>query len=230
MCFKGISEAAKSDNFGQNGSSKQAEIRSDIGALVNSVVNTIRAIEADPTVQFCMTGRKVQGLKIGTEEVVMSKSRFPYLTEQVKIKIAEAALKKAKDNYNRRYAELDEKMRKENVKLAERIIKVRQERDAADRTQLSARACLSLGSNAALPADTHMGENEDPKASGYTATSTTNDPVFRETTTTTFNPTTLVCKKCVRSQNCAESKGTGKNNRRCLTWNEPTETCTETQF
>lgn len=229
MCFTGIDQAAMSNNFGQNGSSKQAEIRSDIGALVNSVVNTIRAIEADPTVQFCMTGRKVQGLKIDTEEVGMSKSRFPYLTEQVKIKIAESALKKAKDNYNTRYAELDEKMRKESVKLAERIAKVRQDRSAADRAQLSARACLSLGSNAALPVMSYKDEENKQFAQGYVATNTNEDGNYRETVTATFNPTTLVCTKCTRIQTCEESSGS-KSSKYCDKWNEPTETCTETQF
>ncbi len=236
VCMSGIADAVFSGNLGQNNVSKQNQILSDLGALRNSVSNTIFAIESDPTVQFCMTGRKVQGLKMGQDgKAERTEARFPNLTDSMKTVIAQAALKKAQDNYNKRYKELDEQLRKDNLVLAERIIKVREDRDAADRTELAARACLNLGANSALPVSTDTTDASSRQSGqGYTATSTNDDPYYRETVTTTFSPTTLVCKKCTRSQTCTKQKGykdgISIDSRYCKEWAEPVEKCEETKF
>ena len=48
-------------------SEKQKDkVRSELAQLQQSINNAIDAIEADPKVQFCMTGREVQGMKTGT--------------------------------------------------------------------------------------------------------------------------------------------------------------------
>ena len=234
LCWYGINDAVQSGNLGQNGATKQKQILSDLGALRNSINNTIYAIESDPTVQFCMTGRKVQGLKMGQDgKAERTEARFPNLTDSMRAIIAQSALKKAQDNYNKKYAELDEKLRKDNVALAERIIKVRNERESADRTEIAARACLNLGANSALPVSTGTDASDLQSGQGYTATSQNDDPYYRETVTTTFSPTTMICKKCARKQTCAKQKGYKNavdDTRYCKQWNEPTESCDETQF
>ena len=235
VCLSGISDAVASVNAGQNGLAKMTAINSEIGSLSNAIATTIAAIESDPTVQFCMSGRKVEGMNVSVDNNGKKSSgrtikRFPNLTDTMKVMIAQSALRKAQDNYNKKYDELDAQMRKENVKLAERIAKVREERDAADRLQLAARACLSLGASSTLPADIHIGENATGENEGYTASSTTDDPTYRETITTTFSPTTLICTKCVRSQSCETVKGNTRKNRRCKVWKDPVESCTETQY
>lgn len=235
LCISGIDNAVFTSNLGQNSTAKQDQILSDLGALRNSINNTIYAIESDPTVQFCMTGRKVQGLKMGKDGAQeRTGARFPNLTDSMKTIITQAAIKKAQDNYNKRYAELDDQLRKDNVALAERIIKVRQERDAADRVEISARACLNLGANSALPVTTDTDLASLQSGQGYTATSKNDDPYYRETVTTTFSPTTLICKKCTVRQNC-EMRGGYKDccyvdSRHCKKWFDPVETCEETQF
>ena len=44
----------------------------------------------------------------------------------------------------------------------------------------------------------------------------------------------MICKKCVRKQTCAKQKGykdgIAIDSRYCKEWNEPTESCEETQF
>ena len=235
LCISGIDDAVFTSNLGQNSTAKQDQILSDLGALRNSINNTIYAIESDPTVQFCMTGRKVQGLKMGKDGAQeRTEARFPNLTDSMKTIIAQSAIKKAQDNYNKRYNELDDQLRKDNVALAERIIKVRQEREAADRAEISARACLSLGANSALPVTTDTDLASLQSGQGYTATSKNDDPYYRETVTTTFSPTTLICKKCTVRQNC-ETRGGYKDcclvdSRHCKKWFDPVETCEETQF
>lgn len=232
LCIYGIEDAALTQNIGQNGATKQDQILSDLGALRNSIKNTIFAIESDPTVQFCMTGRKVQGLKMGQDgKSERTEARFPGLIDSMKVVIAQSAIQKAQANYNKKYAELDEKLRKDNVALAERIAKVRKERENADRTEIAARSCLSLGANSTLPVMTGTDKAELQSAQGYTAVSKNDGAEYRETVTTTFNPTTLVCKKCTVSQDCAKLKR--KNNpkkKHCIDWEPAVEKCTETQF
>ncbi|MBE6462028.1 MAG: hypothetical protein E7006_04285 [Alphaproteobacteria bacterium] len=235
LCMYGINNALQSGNLGQNGIAKQQQILSDLGALRNSVNNTIYAIESDPTVQFCMTGRAVQGLKMGLDgKSERSVARFPNLTDEVRTIIAQEALKKAQDNYNKRYDELSERMAKDNVALAERMAKVREERERADRAELAARACLNLGANAALPVTTDTDLSDLQSGRGYTATSQNDDPYYRETVTTTFSPETFICKKCVRTQNCTKRKGYKDccyiDSRYCKAWADPVEKCEETQF
>ena len=53
---------------------------------------------------------------------------------------------------------------------------------------------------------------------------------YKETITTTFNWDSMVCHKCVRSQQCSETKNPLAGNKYCATWAEPTEECTDTQF
>ena len=239
LCITGQNDIVQTQNLGQNGVAKQEQILSDVGSLMNSINNTIAAIESDPTVQFCMTGRKVQGLKIfgkegektGTRNAE-TEARFPNLIDTMKVTVAQSAFKKAQDNYNKKYKELDTQMRKDNVKLAERIAQVREKREMEDRAEVAARACLNLGMSAALPVSSGSGGSKD--AQGYTAVSKNDDPYYRETVTTTFSPTTLICKKCTRIQTCTKQAGYKDcclvDSRHCKEWAEPVETCEETQY
>ena len=239
LCITGQNDIVQTQNLGQNGSVKQEQILSDVGSLMNSINNTIAAIESDPTVQFCMTGRKVQGLKVFDKEGektgtrnAKTEARFPNLIDTMKVTIAQSAFKKAQDNYNKKYKELDTQMRKDNVKLAERIAQVRDKREIEDRSEVAARACLNLGMSAALPVSSGSGGSKD--AQGYTAVSKNDDPYYRETVTTTFSPTTLICKKCTRVQTCTKQAGYKDcclvDSRHCKEWAEPVETCEEMQY
>ena len=241
MCLAGFNVATQPEHLGQNSTVKQNQIESDLGSLANSISNTIRAIESDPTVQFCMTGRKVQGIQRKNRDGTVidptkeeKAARFPDLTNSMRMLIVQSALKKAQNNYNKRYNELSEKLAKDNVTLAERMVKVRKEREKADRAELSARACLSLGANSALPVTTKTDLAQLQSGQGYTASSKNDDPYHRETVTTTFSPETLICKRCTRTQTCKKRGGYKDccliDSRYCKEWGEVEEKCTDTQF
>ena len=91
----------------------------EIRALENSVETTIHAIESDPNVIYCMTGRQVEGFdgkkfgKIGKEN-----ARFPNLTNSLRERIATKALKKARENYNKKYDEEMTRMMQDQIKMA----------------------------------------------------------------------------------------------------------------
>jgi hypothetical protein len=228
LCISGMSEAVASNSVGQNSAAKAEQALSDLGALRNAIKNTIFAIESDPTVQFCMTGRRVQGLKMGQDgKQERTEARFPNLIDQMKVVIAQSALQKAQANYDKKYKELDEKLREENVKLAQRIVEVRKAQEAKDRIPVLARACL--GTAVAIGNSSVIGEQDFVKSS-----TDEDDPYYRETVTTTFSPTTMICKKCIRKQNCNVKKGYKDccliDSRYCKEWADPVEECSETQY
>ncbi|MDW2994646.1 MAG: hypothetical protein R8N24_01290, partial [Alphaproteobacteria bacterium] len=119
----------------------------EIRSLVNSVNMTIDTIESDPMVQYCMTGRKVQGLVRSNEsiqEIGRGTARFPYLTQQMRKTIALHALKNAREAYNVKYDTELTRMMKDQVKAAQRL-------DETKAIQAAESACKAWAENSALP-------------------------------------------------------------------------------
>lgn len=131
--------------------------------LSDSVTAAINMIEADPVVQFCMTGREVQGMRnsdgamrllggIGETSVVRgdgkvstaSIARFPNLTKQVRGIIANSAITNARKNYMEKYSQLNNEMAEDRVKVATKIDKT----IAAD---IAAQTCEALADSSTLP-------------------------------------------------------------------------------
>jgi hypothetical protein len=136
----------------------------ELASLQRSIDSAIQAIESDAKVQFCITGRQVQGMgnrtalgntrnslthKEGGEEV--SSARFPALTKQMRIIIASYAIKAAKANYYAKFDELNNRMLEDYVKASERLAKIMGEDSKNVRREFARRACLSLPSGSILP-------------------------------------------------------------------------------
>lgn len=130
------------------------KLDSEITGLQRSINNAIEAIESDPTVQFCMTGREVQGMKIKDVRQNLNgkeAARFPELTKQMKLLIATAALKEAKSNYFTKYDELTKKLQQDYVDLAGRAAEVSGEDAKNVRREAARESCLALASGSVLP-------------------------------------------------------------------------------
>lgn len=134
----------------------------EIRALTSAVENAIKAIESDQTVQYCMTGRRFQGMRMsdgqvdseGTlaylgsvktdGEIDDELARFPNLTSQMRQIIANSALKNARDNYMKQYDEEMERMAKDQIAMANFT-----DKQSAEDT---ARAmCIELAQQSTLP-------------------------------------------------------------------------------
>ena len=227
-----------------NSSKQQDAVSSELSLLQRNINSIIDTIEADPTVQFCMTGRTVQGMTTsdgngGTRNVInrgdTTKGRFENITVQTNYIIGTAALKKARDNYNKRYAELEEKMAQDYVKLEERMAEIEGENALEARRDAAQISCVGYASSSVLPSSPTRDSDGYIYYDTNTATGTSMELVgsqsseqwnYKETVTSTFNKETLVCHRCVRAQNC-EEKGYKKN---CKVWGDPVETCTDIQF
>ncbi len=145
-----------------NISAQQKEkVKSELAVLQRNIDVAISAIESDPTVQYCMTGREVQGMKkidkdgVATRTRIGEKSadaaRFPELTKQMRMVIASAALKKAKDNYYKKYDELNDKMLQDYATLGERISKIQGENSLDVKRELARKSCVAFVDMASLP-------------------------------------------------------------------------------
>lgn len=147
---------------GSGMSQKQKDkVKSELAQLQSSINMAIDTIESDPTVQFCMTGREVQGMKkinadgqsIRTRiaEKSADAARFPELTKQMRSIIASAALKSAKNNYYKKYDELNERLLTDYAKIGERQAKIRGENALDSRRDIARDACVNFADASSLP-------------------------------------------------------------------------------
>ena len=277
---------SKIDTTGMSDAQKE-RVKSELAVLQRGINNAIATIEADPTVQYCMTGRRVQGLTRTTktdEGVIRNRTsfgsdegRFTGLTQQMRMKIAASALKKAKANYYAKYDELNTKMLQDYATIGERIAEMQNENSLDSRREIARVACISFAEGAALPrsANPPVGAfgkiltastiaaaavampftgvvgaagmavaglsissgsgNANGAAGGAVSreligTKQVNQWNYKEVITATFEWDSLNCHKCTRVQNCTKTRRPWIGNKYCQTWEEPVETCTDTQF
>ena len=127
------------------------KIESELAVLQSNIDTAINTIEADSRVQFCMTGREVQGVRVVDRGQGGSGARFPNLTKQMRMTIANAALKRAKDNYYRKYDELNERMLQDYAKLGERMAEIQGENALDARREIARIACINFAEMSSLP-------------------------------------------------------------------------------
>ena len=120
----------------------------ELGQLQNNLQRIYDVIESDPTVQFCMTGREVDGIKpySGT-----SVARFPELTKATRLKIANQGLRQAMDNYYKKWDKLQAQQAEDYATITERLAENRGENGKDARRDAARQSCVDLAKGAALP-------------------------------------------------------------------------------
>jgi len=285
---------------------QKERVRNELAVLQKNIDTAINAIEADPTVQYCMTGREVQGMKTkdGKKRTRIGErsedaARFPGLTKQMRLIIATRALKVAKDNYYNKYDSLNAKMLQDYAKIGERIAEIEGENALDARREIARQACVSFAEMSVLPKSPNppapvfgkvmsmvaiagaaaaipftgglsvttltVGGVTSTAVSGGVAIAAAGAAIagigllgntgggggngkdggaqrqligskqlnqwnYKETITSTFEWETLNCHKCVRSQNCANTRRPWFGSPWCRKWADEKETCTDTQF
>ena len=226
-------------NLPEDSAPLSAKVQNELNVLYGNINAAIAAIESDQKVQYCMTGREVQAMRrvnTETDELestrIGSKSgadaaRFPQLTSEMRSIIATSALKKAKDNYYKKYDGLQKQLAQDYVTLGERMAEIDGQNKLDVRREMARQACVNLASGSVLA--TSKGKNNVPTSPvglDLIGSSQRNDNNYKETVTTIFEWETLNCHRCVRMQNCAEPK-----RKRCDLWDdEIVETCNDIQF
>lgn len=103
------------------------------------------AIEQDPTVEYCMRGRRLDGVELKRT------ARFPNITKSMRIKLANMMLQKAKNNYYKMYDDLMTKELQDYVKITERQAKIKGENAKDLRREMARRSCVGLAEMSMLP-------------------------------------------------------------------------------
>jgi hypothetical protein len=97
---------------------EKERIKSELNQLQADINRVIASVEQDNFVQYCITGRHVDGV---TDMFKNNKVRFPKLSNTIRKNIANAALQQAKENYYREYDKLAERMQIDLAKVNERM-------------------------------------------------------------------------------------------------------------
>ncbi len=214
---------------------KEADnIKTEIGVLGTSIKNAIAEIEADPRIQFCMTGRQVSGLTYdsGFEQVIGKKDnpKFPNLTQMARAKIINSALRSVQRNYYRKYNTVYEDSVNDNSSLAARYAKVNKENEQRKKEDIAREKCMALGENDDVRDIKELNNNwkinrksgRDEKLVGYSQHSAWN---YKRSVTTQFDINRVVCTKCVRTQECDTPK-----HKWCKEWGDEKEECKEIEY
>ena len=87
-------------------------VESELTELINTVNKAIEDVESDPNVQDCVSGRQVTVLNsVGGKSVVGNTDniRLPNITKTYRRIIANSLLSEARENYLKKYDELQKK-------------------------------------------------------------------------------------------------------------------------
>ncbi len=214
-----------------NTNMSQAEkdkVKSELAVVTNSINMAVQAIESDAKVNFCMTGREVQGMRKNGEDRRSTlgekgAGRFTNLTTQMRTIIAAAAIAAAKENYYKKYDDISTNIAKDMSSLAERIAKNADENELDARREIARQACVNYAQASAIGVGGTVFEHGTQRE--LVGSASVNTRSYKETTTSTFNWETLICHRCIRKQGCAKMKG--KN---CRTWGEESESCKDIPF
>ena len=214
----------------------EQELNAELVLLQNNINNAINTIESNAQVNFCMTGREVQGIR-NVVDRTQEGGRFPSLTKQMRMLIASSAIKAAMDNYYERYEELTQRKMQDYVTMNERIAEINNQNTLDARREAARIACVELAEsdgasgddteNSTQQSTTVASLNGQPGGPLAGARETANDWNYKETITSTFDWETLACTRCTRKQNCLDPKG---GRRFCKEWEDPVETCTTVEF
>ena len=149
-----VDEYMKKIDSTNMGDRQKELVKSELAVLQRTINTAIQTIEADPTVQYCMTGRQVQGMALNDELTKVGRennARFPDLTKQMRSVIANAALQSAKGNYYKKYDELNEKMLQDYATIGERVAEIQGENALDARREIARQACVGLADMSSLP-------------------------------------------------------------------------------
>lgn len=95
-------------------------IEEELNNIAGTINRTISLIESDQKVQYCITGRDLSQINGRGSKKNSTVARFPNLINQYRVAIAQSALRKAQDNYNKKLEEAIAKATKESsVDLAQ---------------------------------------------------------------------------------------------------------------
>ena len=83
-----------------------ASIEQELNSIADKINRTISLVESDQQVQYCIKGRDLSQINGRGNRRNSTAARFPNLMNQYRVAIAQSALLKAKDNYQKKYEKI----------------------------------------------------------------------------------------------------------------------------
>lgn len=223
-------------------------IEVELNNIAGTINRTIEMIEQDMEIQYCVSGRDLSQI---TGQEGKTEARFPNLLNQVKMQIANSALRQAQDNYNKKYNEaVAEAMRNSDVDVAQYMCQMLPTNNGAT-YGLKAGTGETLSVPYAISYEVSSGLNSKLLASGGRGGSATSRDALIEARNrvktslgsgtremwSTFNRETRVCHFCTSTvtKNCKSINHKGflgigsKNDLEC-TESAPVEKCEDIQM
>ncbi len=216
-------------------------IKSELDSMNEQIRHTIEVIEQDPRVAYCMTGRKLTGLKDSDAfSQFINKAdnpRFPNLTKSYRNSITSSMINAVRDNYYRKYDELYGDLVSGEHKLRVREAKIDGLNEREYVQDFARESCLSLGKGRkpgyyfSVTGFNKGGLVESGEAlDGLSAWNTEQKfmgemLVYKRTTTTNFDKLTGDCEECIETASCPLSWGD-----HCLKWETPPKKCKTVNF
>jgi hypothetical protein len=101
-----IADVKKKNAGTKNATEIISSIESELNNIAGTINRTIDLFESDPKIQFCIEGRDLSQINGKNSKNNKTSARFPNLLNNQKQLIAASALRKAQDNYNKKFQKL----------------------------------------------------------------------------------------------------------------------------
>ena len=98
-----IAAVKKNNRSVPNANSIISNIEEELNNIAGIINRTISLIESDQQVQYCINGRDLSQINGKGRRNNSTFARFPNLLNQYRVAIAQSALRKAQDNYQKKY-------------------------------------------------------------------------------------------------------------------------------
>ena len=97
-----VKEIKKQNKSVPNADSIISNIESELNNIAGTINRTISLVESDQQVQYCINGRDLSQINGRGNRRNSTVARFPNLLNQYRVAIAQSALRKAQDNYQKK--------------------------------------------------------------------------------------------------------------------------------
>ncbi len=101
-----IAAVKKNNRSVPNADAIISNIEEELNNIAGSINRTISLIESDQQVQYCINGRDLSQINGRGNRRNSTVARFPNLLNQYRVAIAQSALRKAQDNYQKKYEKI----------------------------------------------------------------------------------------------------------------------------
>lgn len=101
-----IAAVKKNNRSVPNANAIISNIEEELNNIAGTINRTISLVESDQQVQYCINGRDLSQINGRGNRRNSTVARFPNLLNQYRVAIAQSALRKAQDNYQKKYEKI----------------------------------------------------------------------------------------------------------------------------